>query len=118
VEYSDAESLLTHGDAAAREQFQRACDDDALPFRADSRINGIIREIGRQMGGPGLVSCDAAASLPEAGKIPGQETFYEHVHFNFDGNYLLALLWADQAERLLPGDVKNKAKGGWASQEI
>jgi tetratricopeptide (TPR) repeat protein len=118
-EYTDAESLLAHGDvAAAREQFQRACDDDALPFRADSRINGIIREAAQQMAGPGLVLCDAAASLPEIGKIPGQETFYEHVHFNFDGNYRLALLWAAQAESLLPGDVKNKAKGGWASQEV
>src|ERR1039457_2936524 len=27
--------------AAAREHFQLACDDDALPFRADSRINAI-----------------------------------------------------------------------------
>jgi tetratricopeptide (TPR) repeat protein len=119
VEYGEAESLLTRGDvAAAREEFQKACDDDALPFRADSRINGIIREAARQMSGPDLVLCDAANSLPEAGKIPGQETFYEHVHFNFDGNYRLAMLWATQAERLLPGDVKNKAKGGWASQEV
>jgi tetratricopeptide (TPR) repeat protein len=119
VEYGNAESLLTHGDAAAaREQFQRACDDDALPFRADSRINGIIRETARRLAGPGLVLCDAAAALPEAGKIAGQETFYEHVHFNFDGNYRLALLWAAQAERLLPDDVKNKAKDGWASQEL
>jgi tetratricopeptide (TPR) repeat protein len=119
VEYGEAENLLAHGNvAAAHEEFQKACDDDALPFRADSRINGIIRDAARQMGGPDLVLCDAANSLPEAGKIPGQETFYEHVHFNFDGNYRLALLWAAQAERLLPGDVKNKAKGGWASQEI
>jgi tetratricopeptide (TPR) repeat protein len=119
AEYGAAESLLMHGDVtAAREQFQRACDDDALAFRADSRINGIIRETGRQMAGPRLVLCDAADSLPEPGKIPGQEIFYEHVHFNFDGNYRLARLWAAQAERLLPGDVKNKAKGGWASQEL
>jgi tetratricopeptide (TPR) repeat protein len=119
VEYSEAENLLAHGDVApAREQFQRACDDDALPFRTDSRINGIIRETGRQMNGPGLVLCDAAGSLPEPGKIAGQETFYEHVHFNFDGNYRLALLWAAQAENLLPNDVKSKAKGDWAPQAV
>jgi tetratricopeptide (TPR) repeat protein len=119
VEYSDAESLLAQGNAAgAREEFQGACDDDALPFRADSRINGIIRATGRKMAGNDLVLCDAAASLPQPGTIPGQETFYEHVHFNFDGNYRLAMLWAAEAERLLPDHVKNKATGAWASQEI
>jgi tetratricopeptide (TPR) repeat protein len=118
AQFREGECLLRLNDAGAAGRFQKACDCDALPFRADSRINGIIRETAAQMGGPDLVLCDAAASLPEPGKIPGQETFYEHVHFNFDGNYRLALLWAVQAGRLLPGDVKNKAKGGWASQEV
>ena len=119
AQFREGECLLQLNDAAAAAgHFQKACDSDALVFRADSRINGIIRETGRQLGGPDLVLCDAAASLPEAGKIPGQETFYEHVHFNFDGSYRLALLWATQAERLLPGDVRTKAQGGWASQEV
>jgi tetratricopeptide (TPR) repeat protein len=119
AEYSEAETLLAQGGtAAAREEFQRACDDDALPFRADSRINRIIRETGQKMAGRDLVLCDAAASLPGDGNIPGEETFYEHVHFNFDGNYRLASLWAAQAEPFLPADVKTKSKGGWASQEI
>lgn len=119
AQFRQGECLLRLKDAAAAAgHFQKACDCDALPFRADSRINGIIRETGQQWGGPELVLCDAAASLAEGGSVPGQETFYEHVHFNFDGNYRLARLWAAQAERFLPGDVKNKAKGGWASQEI
>jgi tetratricopeptide (TPR) repeat protein len=113
------QALLRLNDAAAAAgHFQKACDCDALPFRADSRINAIIRETGQQLGGPKLVLCDAAVGLPEPGKIPGQETFYEHVHFNFDGNYRLAMLWAAQAERLLPGDVRNKAKGAWATQGV
>jgi tetratricopeptide (TPR) repeat protein len=98
--------------------FQKARDCDALPFRADSRINGIIRETERQLGGKDLVLCDAAALLPQPGIIPGQETFYEHVHFNFDGNYRLALLWAGQTGQFLPDSVKKKARGGWASQEV
>jgi tetratricopeptide (TPR) repeat protein len=119
AQFRQGQSLLRLNEtAAAATHFQKACDCDALPFRADSRINAIIREAGQKLGGPELVLCDAAASLPEPGKIPGQETFYEHVHFNFDGNYRLAVLWAAQAERLLPDDVKNKAKGGWASQEV
>jgi len=119
AQFRQGECLLRLNDtAAAAGHFQKACDCDALPFRADSQINGIIRQIGQQLSGPDLVVCDAASSLPEAGTIPGQETFYEHVHFNFDGNYRLAMLWAAHAERFLPADVKDKAKGGWASQEL
>jgi tetratricopeptide (TPR) repeat protein len=119
AQFRQGQSLLHLNDTAgAARHFQNACDCDALPFRADSRINAIIRQTGQQFGGANLVVCDAMASLPEPGQIPGEETFYEHVHFNFDGNYRLAMLWAAQTERLLPDDVKNKAKSGWASQEI
>jgi tetratricopeptide (TPR) repeat protein len=119
AQYREGESLWQLRDTAdAATHFQKACDSDALVFRADSRINGIIRETAKEMGGPDLVLCDAAARLPEAGQILGAETFYEHVHFTFDGNYRLARLWAAGAEGLLPDEVKSKAKGGWASQEI
>ena len=47
----------------------------------------------------------------------GEETFYEHVHFNFDGNYRLARAWAEQVQRFLPEPVKGHAAGDWASQE-
>ena len=50
-------------------------------------------------------------------RIPGQETFYEHVHFNFDGSYRLARAWAEQVQRFLPEPVRSRAAGGWASQE-
>ncbi|MGP8199394.1 MAG: tetratricopeptide repeat protein [Limisphaerales bacterium] len=119
AQFREGECVLQLNDTAdAVRHFQKACDCDALVFRADSRINGIIRETGRQLGGPGLELCDAAASLPEPGAIAGQETFYEHVHFNFDGNYRLARLWAAQAEGLLPENVRARAKGSWASQEV
>jgi tetratricopeptide (TPR) repeat protein len=119
AQYREGQCLLRLNDAAdAARHFQKACDSDALVFRADSRINGIIRKTGWQLEGSDLALCDAAASLPEVGAIAGQETFYEHVHFNFDGNYRLGLLWAAQAERLLPENVRNKAQGGWASQEV
>jgi tetratricopeptide (TPR) repeat protein len=107
-----------HDVANAAGLFQKACDCDALPFRADSRINGIIRAAEERLGGSNLVLCDTTVELAAGGSIPGQETFYEHVHFNFDGNYRLARLWAAQAEPLLPSDVKTKAIGGWATQEL
>lgn len=117
--FGKGQCLLRLNDSAgAARQFQSACDCDALPFRADSRINGIIRETAARFAGQDLALCDAAASLPGDGNIPGDETFYEHVHFNFDGNYRLAMLWASQAERFLPGNVKNKAQGAWASQNL
>ena len=118
AQFREGQCLLQlHHAAEAAPHFQKACDCDGLVFRADSRINDIIRETARQLQEPELVLCDAAASLPETGAIAGEETFYEHVHLNFDGNYRLARLWADQAERLLPADVKSKSNGAWASQE-
>ena len=94
LQFRWGESLLQLTNyAAARGHLQRACDDDALPFRADSRINGIITLAGQQSAGDKLVLFDAAAALGTnlAAGLCGQETFYEHVHFNFDGNYRLGL---------------------------
>jgi tetratricopeptide (TPR) repeat protein len=101
--------------AGAREHFQLACDDDALPFRADSRINAAIRDEQKKAGGDNLIMFDAAAALAAgtATKMCGQETFYEHVHFDFDGSYHLALAWADQIEPLLPRNTN-----AWASQVV
>jgi tetratricopeptide (TPR) repeat protein len=105
--------------AAAREHFQLACDFDTLPFRADSRINGSIEKVGRQWAGSNLDLLDSAAALAtnSPSGICGQETFYEHVHFNFDGNYHLARAWAEQVQSLLPSEFRKRAGGNWASQE-
>ncbi len=105
--------------AAAREHLQKACDDDALPFRADSRINQSIQKTGAKFAGDRLLVFDAAAAM--ASNAPsglcGQETFYEHVHFDFDGSYRLGLAWAKQVDRLLPAGISAGAvTNGWASQ--
>src|SRR5262249_40056674 len=106
--------------AEALEHFEKARDYDALPFRADSRINRIISEIGTSMAGSDLVLSDAISLVASnsPGAIPGQEWFYEHVHFNFDGNYRLARAWADQVARFLPAVITNAAKGDWAPQDL
>jgi tetratricopeptide (TPR) repeat protein len=108
---------LTNHDEA-REHLQRACDDDALPFRTDSRINGLIRQEAARQGQKVLVLFDAAAVLGtnELAGVCGQETFFEHVHFNFDGNYRLGLGWAEQVEQLLPTPMKGRVSAAWASQ--
>jgi tetratricopeptide (TPR) repeat protein len=120
LQYRWGESLLAATNlAAAREHLQQACDADALPFRTDSRINGLIREEGRKRANENLILLDAATLLGtnQAAGICGQETFYEHVHFNFSGNYRLGLMWAEQVEKALPAVVRSRATGSWASQD-
>ena len=111
-------SLTNFGEA--EKHFQLACDDDALPFRADSKINGIIRDEQKKIGSTNLIFLDAAAALAAdiPGKVPGREMFYEHVHFNFDGNYRLARAWADKIGDVLPPAILNDAgTNAWPSQD-
>ena len=60
---------------------------DALPFRADSRINGLLIAAGKKYADQKLGLCDAAGVLAAAAPegVTGEESFYEHVHLNFTG---------------------------------
>jgi tetratricopeptide (TPR) repeat protein len=114
LHYQWAECLLAQTNlTAAREHFQRACDFDALPFRADSRINALIRAEPQRMGSNHLIICDAAKELAAGSPdgICGDESFFEHVHFDFDARYRLARAWAQQIEPLLPSTTNR-----WLSQ--
>jgi tetratricopeptide (TPR) repeat protein len=96
---------------AAREHFQLACDYDALPFRADSRINSAIRAEAKKRTNAILFDASASLAATNAG-LCGNETFFEHVHFDFDGRYCLGRAWAEQIEALLPSN-----SNAWISQE-
>lgn len=114
-----ADCLLSLSNApAARAAFQEAADDDTLPFRADSRINGAIRAAAGRFAGESVALCDAAKILNDASPdaVSGDNLFYEHVHLNPDGNYALALAWAGEIETLLKPEIKRGAKPSWASQ--
>ncbi len=110
--------------AEARQHFELACDYDALPFRADSRINGIIAEAGRQFACPQLrlVNADEVLDTNSPCGVAGEESFYEHVHLNFDGNYRLARAWAAEIESSLGTKLgvstSTAGNGPWASQEL
>jgi tetratricopeptide (TPR) repeat protein len=99
---------LQVGDSAsARKLLLEAEHWDALRFRPDPRINAIIREVAqRNPAGVGLL--DAAMQLgsdPASSVTPaGRELLFEHVHFEWDGNYQLARLLAQGAEGALFGD--------------
>ncbi len=92
--------------AEARDQFVLARDLDGLRFRADSRLNAIIRKVAAEQETAGVRLADAERSFAKsdlaAGGIPGNALFYEHVHFNFDGNYLLARALLEEVEAALP----------------
>ena len=121
LQFRWAQCLLNETNTvAAREHFQRACDVDALPFRADTRINDAIRSLGRERAGTNFAFCDAEAALALATTegIAGDESFFEHVHFNFDGNYRLARTWAEQIASVLPEAVRRTATTGWMAQDF
>ncbi len=101
--------------ARAREHFQLACNNDALPFRADSRINAAIRAEREKIGTGNLMLFESAAALAAGNRegLCGQETFFEHVHFDLDARYQLGRAWAEQIEPLLPRNTN-----AWVSQAV
>ncbi len=96
---------LAQGDAAtAKKGFLQARELDTLRFRADSRLNETIRRTGRA---GGLRVLDAEQELGAAAAtsgVPGEDLFYDHVHLNFHGSYLLACLLVTEVERRLFGE--------------
>jgi len=121
LEYRWGQCLLqTTNLSAARAHFQMACDFDCLPFRADTRINSFITEAGKRLQPTKLTLVDGmtAVEADPNNDITGQETFYEHVHFNFTGNYRLARTWAEQIAPLLPLNISNPTGATWASQAV
>lgn len=104
----------------ARQHFVRARDLDTLRFRTDTRLNAIIRDTARTAAGPGgrLVDAEALFARASPDGIPGTEWFYEHVHFNFAGNYRLARAVAEAVSDLLPEPVRARAEGApdWLSE--
>ena len=114
------QSQLALGDfEAASASFERARDLDTLPFRADSRINAVIEETARRHSGPGVRFVDAARAVVRQNPvpIPGQESFYEHVHLNAEGNYRLARAWAEAMVPFLAGPAEATSTDAWAKPE-
>ncbi len=112
--------LAMANDDQARRDFELARDYDALDFRADTRINSAIKEAADRHAGQGVHLLDAANVLAQSSpqRIPGLELFFEHVHFNFAGNYLLALNFAEQVKKLLPASITAKDAGSWVSADL
>lgn len=72
--------------------YLRALDYDTLRFRADSRINSIVRELAASADPAKLSFVDSDLVFKNRSEplSPGWNFFYEHVHYNFAGDYVLA----------------------------
>ncbi|MHC4779076.1 MAG: tetratricopeptide repeat protein, partial [Planctomycetota bacterium] len=99
----------------AKEHFEKARDLDGLRFRATDPINTAIREVASARDGEGVRLVDADLTFREAAvtphAVPGEELFLEHVHMNFEGNYLLARTMFDALEKLLPDEIRSRRSG-------
>lgn len=85
--------------------YQRARDLDTLRFRADTRINDILRRTAADRGLP-LADIDKAFMESSAGGVPGHEFLLEHVHMTFAGNDLTARRILDALAPRLPPPMK------------
>jgi len=95
----------------ARERYIRARELDTLRFRADMRIDNIIRSVatGREAEGIYLTDTTEVFEKNSPHATPGQELFCEHVHLNFKGNYFLAKAVFEQMEQILsPNLIKSQ----------
>ena len=109
-------SLAINQVGPAQERLTSARDLDALPFRADSAINRIAAEGVEEYRDRGAGLVDVERSLA-ATEVPGQELFFDHVHFTFDGNDRVAREIAVAIESRLPEKVRKAAGPDWAAQE-
>ena len=78
--------------------FKKARDMDGLRFRADSKLNAVIREqLVRSEGQVALVDSEQLFEGGGSGpiSIPGDDFFYDHVHLSFAGNFLVAKAMAE-----------------------
>jgi tetratricopeptide (TPR) repeat protein len=101
--------------ADAREQYALANEWDALRFRSDRRINDTIRQVAAAGAGLGIQLVDAEEAYRSnertLHRTPGEELFYEHVHMNWEGTYLLAASVYQQVVTMLPDDILRRATG-------
>jgi tetratricopeptide (TPR) repeat protein len=100
----------------ARQRYVMARELDTLRFRADDRINEIIRGAasGRTSEGVYLVDAEKALNADSPHDTAGAELFYEHVHLNFEGNYLLARSVVERIEPILPRRIADHKADGQA----
>ena len=102
----------------SKKRYIQARELDTLRFRADNRINDIIRNVASDKANEGFYFVDAMKIFEEQSPngVTGEELFYEHVHMNFSGNYLLARTINQKVQEVLPERIRLN-KGNLPSEE-
>ncbi len=97
LEKSDPENK-----ALIDEYYKRALDCDTLRFRPDSRIIETLKAVSKEYRNK-IVFIDTTEKLYKSSesRLPGRDLLWEHVHLNFDGNYQVATLFAEQIMKLV-----------------
>jgi tetratricopeptide (TPR) repeat protein len=105
------------GDTNAVAAFARARDLDTLRFRADTELNAVVRKVASKRESEGVWLMDAEATFAKNARygVPGNEFFWEHVHFRLPGSYLLGLLTGAAVLEALPQTAKAGAAADWIS---
>ena len=95
----------------AKQHFVRARDLDTLRFRADSRINDIVRSAA-QTSRPSaqLLDAESLFAMQSPNGITGSELLYDHVHLTPLGSYLLARAAFEQIVAALPVPARSAAR--------
>ena len=99
LQFSLGTSLLALGETAeAQPYFKHARDLDLLRFRPSDELNDIIKRSFDENQSQGVYFFDLEKSMEamSEGGLPGDVFFWDHVHFKFQGNYLLARGFAEQ----------------------
>jgi len=96
----------------SRMHYHQALELDTLRFRADKKINKTIRNVAQQYQGKNVFLVDAEKIFSQQSPLgcPGKEFLYEHVHFNFHGNYLLAQSIFLEIQKHLPPWILKRQK--------
>lgn len=109
--YREAQCLEMLGRRqAAAEAYRLAADLDGCRFRAPSAFNEAVRRAASL--GPDTVRfCDVAAQLRDQSKLPapGEDFFLEHVHYNLEGNWRVAMILGKLIhEQILHAEWRNE----------
>jgi tetratricopeptide (TPR) repeat protein len=89
----------------AGESLELARDHDTLRFRADSRINEVIRAVAAAEGATLVDLAEHFRQGAGGEPLPGRRLFHEHVHLNFAGNHAAALHLLPAVDAHLPAAV-------------
>ena len=97
----------------AKQRYIKARELDTLRFRADDRINEIIRGVASRMS-QGVYLVDAVKVFEQNSPqgVTGSELFYEHVHLNFKGTYLLSRAIFQRVQKILSEGTSGPGKSG------